>query len=853
MPRQETGAVGMEFSSTSLIYRRTSILWEFGGANAQVLADCPTMERLKFSVLAVLHVLLAGLASIVAWSITGPFLERLGILDRYLVVTVLLSVLAFVVTLSLLISAVRGPRDRIASRSRHAGDGFSASAWRAAMLLRPLWSLGMGSTIGLFVGAALPLLSERARQSSVDNPFLIFLPVLVFVAPSIIARLWSTPVYDYLVDGYEPGVPVASTPTTPQFSLPSEPSELQSKERELRRLFGEHPDSMQLGTQLIAVQRRLHRFDDALTVYDTLIEAHPRNAELIRAKGGLYREMGDEDRYRKTQEEADRLEVALSFEVNVGKAITVRRFWASDIEFFSDFDWPMQPGVNILLGRNGYGKTYLLRALVALLQNDEQMTRPFVEKSRSRGRLQMAVDREGTMVEATRSKLLLESGFGKVPVLAIPDMRYVDKSKVTVGSSSDEIADLKSQGAVNFLREESYQGLITSFLYGLCIDQLDPKHRPDTTLIQLVERSVASLSGSKFKFHDFVRKDNARFEILILTEGSSEPLPIQKASQGTLSVVAMLGLIYRYLQSLYPGVPAAEIMQQRAIVVIDEIDAHLHPSWQQKILRLFRSTFPNVQFIVTAHSPLVVAGARGGEVAVLAPSEGRFKVEVLTRHFIGATFDELYTAIFGVERVDATFKSLGTLIANKSDLEERARRLEDKSQRTSEEDDVLSDLREQLYYLKEYETQQAAMDRRTRLESEKDALVRRNKELEAQLVNLKAEASGANVIPGVVGAPTEMTREFFKDLLGQGPANVQILARYLDAIIDDGWLAVARAALDAMEQEGTHDVHVLKRMAVAYERLELFSHARDALQRAANGYPKASDFQASLERLKKLS
>jgi len=70
-------------------------------------------------------------------------------------------------------------------------------------------------------------------------------------------------------------------------------------------------------------------------------------------------------------------------------------------------------------------------------------------------------------------------------------------------------------------------------------------------------------------------------------------------------------------------------------------------------LEFTRATFPNVQFIVTAHSPLVVAGARGGEVAVLAPANGRFKVEAQERHFIGATFEELYTVIFGVEHLPA--------------------------------------------------------------------------------------------------------------------------------------------------------------------------------------------------------
>ena len=45
------------------------------------------------------------------------------------------------------------------------------------------------------------------------------------------------------------------------------------------------------------------------------------------------------------------------------------------------------------------------------------------------------------------------------------------------------------------------------------------------------------------------------------------------------------------------------------IVLIDEIELHMHPSWQRKILGVLRQTFPNIQFIVTTHSPIVLSEA----------------------------------------------------------------------------------------------------------------------------------------------------------------------------------------------------------------------------------------------------
>jgi predicted ATP-binding protein involved in virulence len=53
---------------------------------------------------------------------------------------------------------------------------------------------------------------------------------------------------------------------------------------------------------------------------------------------------------------------------------------------------------------------------------------------------------------------------------------------------------------------------------------------------------------------------------------------------------------------------------QEAVCLIDEIDAHLHPAWQERIVPTLRQLFPNVQFIATTHSPLVVSSVEPHEV-----------------------------------------------------------------------------------------------------------------------------------------------------------------------------------------------------------------------------------------------
>ncbi|HET7500861.1 MAG TPA: AAA family ATPase, partial [Kofleriaceae bacterium] len=57
------------------------------------------------------------------------------------------------------------------------------------------------------------------------------------------------------------------------------------------------------------------------------------------------------------------------------------------------------------------------------------------------------------------------------------------------------------------------------------------------------------------------------------------------------------------------------------IVLVDELDLHLHPTWQTEIVAGLKATFPRMQFIVTTHSPLVLAGCRADEVWRLKQDE----------------------------------------------------------------------------------------------------------------------------------------------------------------------------------------------------------------------------------------
>jgi hypothetical protein len=84
-------------------------------------------------------------------------------------------------------------------------------------------------------------------------------------------------------------------------------------------------------------------------------------------------------------------------------------------------------------------------------------------------------------------------------------------------------------------------------------------------------------------------------------------VPTIALSDGYRSILALAGdLVWRLIQA-FPD--SSDPLTEEGIVLIDELDIHLHPLWQQKIAGWLREQFPNLQFVVATHSPLIAAGA----------------------------------------------------------------------------------------------------------------------------------------------------------------------------------------------------------------------------------------------------
>ena len=136
-------------------------------------------------------------------------------------------------------------------------------------------------------------------------------------------------------------------------------------------------------------------------------------------------------------------------------------------------------------------------------------------------------------------------------------------------------------------------------------------------------------------------------------------LALRGMSDGYRSVTALVVDIVRHLHGAYGELRVEErdghpVIPMPGVVLIDEVDAHLHVSWQKRIGHWMKQHFPEIQFIVTTHSPYICQAADpGGLIRLAGPTEERppevVDEELYQRVVYGSGDDAILSDLFGVD------------------------------------------------------------------------------------------------------------------------------------------------------------------------------------------------------------
>lgn len=283
------------------------------------------------------------------------------------------------------------------------------------------------------------------------------------------------------------------------------------------------------------------------------------------------------------------------------------------------------PGWTLLLGDNGGGKSTILKSIAfALAGNDERTAAPaarllrtgFNEGSIAVGlgstRLVSTLMRDGPAVRVRAPQITPLQG-GQVLVLAFPALRGVSMKSPSgprpIPAADPSVSDIAPllEGGVDSRLDNLKQWVVNIVLRA----EADPQGR-DAQMLKTFSKLIADMvPGGGFKFG---RVDRKNFQVLLETQHGE--VPFDAVSQGMSAILNWIGILLQRLYDVHGK--HAEPEKGSAILLIDEIDAHLHPKWQRQLVSLTRNHFPNVQVIASSHSPLLAGAVERSELRVVA-------------------------------------------------------------------------------------------------------------------------------------------------------------------------------------------------------------------------------------------
>jgi predicted ATP-binding protein involved in virulence len=135
-------------------------------------------------------------------------------------------------------------------------------------------------------------------------------------------------------------------------------------------------------------------------------------------------------------------------------------------------------------------------------------------------------------------------------------------------------------------------------------------------------------------------------ELVIETEiqGKMQSLPFRLLSDGYRNMIGMVADIAYRMATLNPQLETEVIKQTEGIILIDEIDLHLHPKWQRIVIERLLNTFPKVQFVATTHSPFIIQSLYHKKDCLLWDLEQHQPLEITSK-----SFEDIAEDLQGVE------------------------------------------------------------------------------------------------------------------------------------------------------------------------------------------------------------
>ena len=145
-----------------------------------------------------------------------------------------------------------------------------------------------------------------------------------------------------------------------------------------------------------------------------------------------------------------------------------------------------------------------------------------------------------------------------------------------------------------------------------------------------------------------IQTSPVRFVVSVESDGKTATLALDQLSGGVRIMLALAADLARRMAQGNSHLDNP--LESEAIVLIDEVELHLHPAWQQRVLADLTRTFPNVQFIVSTHSPQVLTTVKPEQIVELRMELDGIVAEQALAPTYGAESGDVLAVVMGVDR-----------------------------------------------------------------------------------------------------------------------------------------------------------------------------------------------------------
>lgn len=338
---------------------------------------------------------------------------------------------------------------------------------------------------------------------------------------------------------------------------------------------------------------------------------------------------------------------------------------------FSKINIQLNPKLTAFIGINGSGKTTLLDAIsiflrrltvprghyfeLAISKNDFKIGKFNLELSYSYSipdklspykiTSKLIDNKPSNVVDNNISNKL----FNDLDMITKPIVVYYSSKRIINNYRRENESHSEAEYAFKnaFQPEIDFSSTLTWFIEKSAQEALAIKRLKnlDHTIPEL--NAVRSAVSKALGDYDEPYVDETPPQIFISRKDAPNiPLQLSQLSDGYRTMLALVMDLARRmaLAAMWQDDKINNILEYPAIVLIDEVELHLHPAWQQSVLPTLLKIFPNTQFIVTTHSPQIISSIEPKHIRILSQNN----VSLPSSSTYGAESQRILEEIFGV-------------------------------------------------------------------------------------------------------------------------------------------------------------------------------------------------------------